>query len=236
MTKYFCESKREAELVYEKREYYNGDYIYIDDLQGYEYSDFAKQVPFYIYLLNDKKLNYQFHKLMINIKEERKSFLKSLYLDFIKYLLKFYFKKDIFNDETLNDSYEINIYYKEDDFTFPIYSIKNSEFEKMDPNSMYYLIDSYEILLDYLFSVYLYDCSLDITRHDNLMRHINIIEVKLSNDNNRYRFIDPYLSLTDTQAKKDIPIDDLIIELNFLDDYKFKKVVQYKDLNLHFTK
>lgn len=236
MTKYFCESKREAELIYEKREYYKGDYVYVDDLEDYEYNDFAKQVSFYSYLLNDKKLNYQLHKLMINIEEERKAFLKSLYLDFIKYLLKFYFKKDIFDDEELNDSYEVNIYYINDDLKLPLYDYTNYEFELINPNN-FYMIDSYEVLMDYLFNVNYYNTSFDITRDNSLIRHIDLMEVKLSLDSNKYRFVNPYLCIKEFQVMKDIPIDDLVLELNFNEEKDLiRKAVQYKRFDIILNK
>lgn len=236
MTKYFCESKREAELIYEKREYYKGDYVYVDDLEDYEYNDFAKQVSFYSYLLNDKKLNYQLHKLMINIEEERKAFLKSLYLDFIKYLLKFYFKKDIFDDEELNDSYEVNIYYINDDLKLPLYDYTNYEFELINPNN-FYMIDSYEVLMDYLFNVNYYNTSLDITRDNSLIRHIDLMEVKLSLDSNKYRFVNSYSSIKEFQVMKDILIDDLVLELNFNEEKDLiRKAVQYKRFDIILNK
>lgn len=235
MTKYFYSNIKEAKYMYFKRDYYKGDYIYNDDLQDYEYNDFAKQIDFYSYLLNDEVLNYQFHKLMINIEEERKTFLKSLYLDFIKYLLKYYFKLTIFDDEKYNDSYEINIYYTDVFLKYPLYNSDNYEFEKINPNNDFILIDSFEILLDYLFNITCYSCSLNISLDNCIIRNIDIIDVKLSNDSNRYRFINSSSCIKINDMLKDINIDDLILELNF-NKYNnvISKAIQYKNFNITF--
>lgn len=234
MIKYFYSNKKEAKIMYSKRNYYKGDYIYNDDLQDYEYKEFANQIYFYSYLLDDEVLNYQYHKLIINIEEERKTFLKSLYLDFIKYLLKYYFKLTIFDDEKYNDSYEVNIYYTDTTLKYPLYDYHNYEFEMMDHNN-FVLIDSFELLLDYLFNITCYDCSLDISLDNCIMRNIDIIDVKLSEDSNRYRFINPSSCIEIDDMLKDINIDDLILELNF-NKYNnmISKAIQYKNFNIIF--